>query len=134
VSGAFLDTNVVVYAFTDDAKSERAQDLLGERCAISIQVLNEFAHVARRKLGFGWPQVRTALADVRTLCPVVAPLNAALHDEALRLAERYGFSIHDALIVSAALATGCDVLYSEDLAHGQTIDGRLRVENPFVDG
>jgi len=50
----------------------------------------------------------------------------------MRLCQRYGFSIYDGTVVASALETGCRVLYTEDLQHGQVIDG-LRIENPFVE-
>jgi predicted nucleic acid-binding protein len=46
----FLDTDVLVYAFTDDPKGRRAQELLSKGCVISVQILNEFTNVASRKL------------------------------------------------------------------------------------
>jgi predicted nucleic acid-binding protein len=52
--------------------------------------------------------------------------------EAFRIAERYGFSFYDSLIISAALESGCNTLYSEDMQHGQLIENRLKIVNPFV--
>ena len=132
MSRAFVDTNVVVYAFIDDPRADQAAALIASRCAVSVQVLNEFAHVGRRKLGFTWPELRAALAEIQSMSFAVVPLNPVIHQDALRVAERYNFSIYDALIVAAALSADCDTLYSEDLKHGQVIDGRLKVVNPFV--
>jgi predicted nucleic acid-binding protein len=53
------------------------------------------------------------------------------HDQALRIAERYGFQIYDSLIVAAALEAGCTTLYSEDMQDGQSID-TLTIRNPFA--
>jgi predicted nucleic acid-binding protein len=58
-------------------------------------------------------------------------LTPETHDVGLRLAERYGFALYDAMIVAAALLAGCGTLYSEDLQHGQRIDERLVVCDPF---
>ncbi len=127
----FLDTNVVVYAFSDDPRAAVAQDLLARRCHISVQVLDEFTHVARRKLGFDWNEVSAALADIRLLCDRIHPLELDTHDHAIALAERYGFSIYDALIVASALKAGCDILHSEDVRDGLVVEGRLRIANPF---
>jgi predicted nucleic acid-binding protein len=49
----------------------------------------------------------------------------------LRVAERYSYSMFDALIVASALEAGSDTLWSEDMQHGMLIDGRLRIANPF---
>ena len=126
-----LDTNVLVYAFTTDRRAEVAQDLLRRGCAISVQGLNEFTNVARRKLGMSWPEVGEALAAIRTLCPVILPLDVATHERALQVAERHGCSFFDALVIAAALAGGCRELLSEDFHDGLVIDGRLRIIDPF---
>ena len=127
----FLDTNVLIYAFTSDPRAAVAQALLDRGGVISVQVLNEFANVARRKLGMEWRERREALAAVRVLCRTIVPLDLAIHDAALRLAERYGATIFDSLVVAAALRTGCDTLLSEDMQAGMVFDGGLRVVNPF---
>jgi predicted nucleic acid-binding protein len=54
------------------------------------------------------------------------------HDRGLDIAERFGFSLYDSMIVSSALESGCTVLYSEDMQHGQKIDAQLVVLNPFL--
>ncbi len=131
VAKAFFDSNVLLYLLSADvAKAERAEALLAQGGTISVQVLNEFASVATRKCAMSHSDIREALLPIRGLCEVV-PLTLEIHDRALRVAERYGFSIYDALIVGAALDAGCDTLYSEDLQDGQIIDGVLTINNPF---
>src|SRR5438874_4687010 len=131
MSGDFLDSNILVYAFTDDPRAAAAQALLGRGCAISVQGLNEFANVARRKLGKSWQEIRNDLAAIRTVCANILPIDVATHAAALRLAERHGFAFFDALMLASALEAGSDTLWSEDMQHGMTIDGRLRIANPF---
>ena len=128
---AFLDSNVVVYAFSDDPRNAAAEDLLGRGCEISVQVLNEFANVARRKLGFSWTEITEAVGAITTLSRAVHPLDLATHQDAFRLAERHKFGLYDALIVASALRAGCTALYSEDLQHGLVVEEQLRIENPF---
>lgn len=128
---AFLDSNVVIYAFCDDPRNALAEELLGRGCEISVQVLNEFTNVARRKLGFPWAEITDAVEAITILSRAVHPLDLATHQEAVRLAERYGLGFYDALIVASALRAGCAVLYSEDMQHGLTIDQRLKIVNPF---
>jgi predicted nucleic acid-binding protein len=130
-AGAFLDTNVLVYAFTTDRRAPAAQALLGRGCVTSVQTLNEFTNVARRKLGMTWREGRDALAAIRTLCRAISPNDIETHEEALRIAERHGYTIFDALIVAAALRARCAILYSEDMQDGITIGGRLRIVDPF---
>ena len=128
---AFLDTNVLIYAFTQDARADAAEALLAQGCDISVQVLNEFANVARRKLDFDWAQLGEALEAIASLCNAVHPLDLATHKEAMRLAECYGFWVFDALIVASALRAGCSLIYSEDMHDGLIVDGGLTIINPF---
>ena len=96
-----------------------------------MQVLNEFASVAHRKLKMPWPEVAETLLDVRAWCGPPVPLTLATHEMALRLATRDGFAFYDALIVAAALEAGCGTLLTEDMQDGRTVEGRLTIRNPF---
>lgn len=129
--GSFIDTNVLVYlAGTDSSKAERAETLLREGGTISVQVLNELANVARRKLGFSWDEVSSFLDSLRGLVDVV-PLDEGVHEEGLRIGRRYGLSVYDGMIVGAALIAGCETLWSEDMHHGLVIEDRMQIRNPF---
>src|SRR5664279_3770447 len=115
----FFDTNVLLYLLSNDAaKADRAEALLATGGVVSVQVLNEFASVASRKLTMTIPEVREILSTVRSVC-VVKSVDVETHDLGLELAERYGFSIYDGLIVAAAVRAGCAILYTEDLQPGQ---------------
>jgi predicted nucleic acid-binding protein len=129
----FLDSNVLVYAFTTDVRAPRAQELLERGCLINVQILNEFANVALRKLKMSWTELNEALADIRTLCPTIAPITLDTHAAGLQHAERYGLSVYDGLVVAAALEAGCATLWSEDMQHGLLIEKRLKILNPFMD-
>lgn len=129
---AFFDTNLVVYAFIQtDSRSNAADRLLAAGGTISIQVMNEFVNVARRKHALTWPQIETSLQALRRLCGDPRPLTLSTHEAGVRIAARYGYRIYDALIIASAAESGCRTLYSEDLANGQTIEG-VRIVNPFV--
>ena len=127
----FLDSNVLVYAFTSDPRATRAQELLERGCILGVQGLNEFTNVARRRLGMTWGEVREALAAIRIICRTILPINIDTHTGALRIAERYGYGIFDALMIASALSTNCGVLWSEDMQDGIIVDRRLRIANPF---
>lgn len=129
--GSFVDSNVLIYAFTADPRAAAAQALLERGCVTSVQGLNEFTNVARRKLGMTWDEVREALVAIRNVCQAILPLDIETHADALRIAERYGYAIFDALIVASARRADCDTLWSEDMQDGVVIDGRLRIANPF---
>lgn len=127
----FLDTNILIYAFSDDPRTSTAEKLLSDGGEISVQVLNEFSNVARKKLQFDWQQLGEALGIVRGLASRVNPLNVETHIEGIALAERHGISIYDGLIVASAIQAGCDILYSEDMHDGLGIGEQLRIVNPF---
>ena len=130
-SDRFFDTNVLLYLLSgDEAKADRAEIELGVGGIVSAQVLNEFASAATRKLKMSMAEVREVLATVRTVCSVV-PITEETHDLGLQLVERYKLGVYDSMIVAAALIAKCKTVVSEDLQHGQTFNGTLRVRNPF---
>ena len=127
----FFDTNVVFYLLSEDAaKADHAEELLSAGGRVSVQVLNEFAAVASRKLHMGWTDIGEILTQVRAVCQV-EPLSIETHERGLAIAARYGLSVYDAMIVASALLAGCKNLYSEDLQHGQIFEQQLTVRNPF---
>ena len=131
MKGSFFDTNVLVYlASADPVKADRAEEMIRNGGVISVQVLNELANVARRKMRLTWPDTRGFLSLLRSLLTVL-PVTVETHQNGLALAERYNLSTYDAMIVAAALQAGCDRLWSEDMQHGMEFDQALRVVNPF---
>jgi predicted nucleic acid-binding protein len=127
----FFDTNVLVYlASGDPGKADRAERVIGAGGAVSVQVLNELANVARRKMQMSWTDTHAFLNMVRNVLTVHA-LTVETHEIGLRLAEKYRLSIYDAMIAASALQAGCDALWSEDMKHGLAVDGILRILNPF---
>lgn len=94
-------------------------------------MLNEVANVARRKMAMSWAETHALLSSLRGVL-AVHPVTIETHEAGLALAERYRFSIYDAMIAAAALLAGCERLWSEDMQHGLAIEGRLRIVNPFA--
>jgi len=129
---AFIDTNVVIYALgPNSAKTSLAASLFAYHPTISTQVLSETANVALKKLALPLSETGKLLAMLEATCRVEIVTPATLQ-RALDIAGRYGFSWYDSLIVATALEAECDTLYTEDLQHGQLIEGRLTVTNPFL--
>jgi predicted nucleic acid-binding protein len=129
----FIDTNVLAYAYDGDspAKREIARRVLNDLggAVISTQVLLELYAVLTRKLGL--PQ-ETAYQAVDALMDLeVVPTDERLVSDGLRLSVDSNISHWDALIVVAASRAGCDTLLTEDLSHGQVIEG-VRIVNPFA--
>lgn len=129
-----VDSNVIAYLFSGDAaKADRAEALVvrgSPKPVISTQVMNEVTLVMSRKMGLSWPEINLLLGDVEEFCAIV-PLTLEIHKEARRVAEHYGFRFYDSCIIAFALLEDCEVLYSEDMQHGQVIFDRLTVINPF---
>ncbi len=131
VAEPFFDTNVLLYLVSaDTGKADVAEATIAAGGHVSVQVLNEFVSVARRKAGLDWREIDEVLGLVRSMCRV-HPLTVETHDSARKLAEDYGLGLYDASIVASALLAGCTVLYSEDLQDGRRFERRLQVRNPF---
>ena len=128
---AFIDTNVLVHAQGAGPKSDTARQVILAGGVVSVQVMNEFAAVLRRKFRLEWDLIADALADVREALGPVRPIDVDIHLRAVDLARSHDFSFHDSLIVASALAAGCDTLLTEDLQAGRRIAG-LTIVNPFT--
>ena len=128
----FFDTNLLLYLFSSSAeKADTVETLLSEGGTISVQVLNEFAAVARRKLQMTFAEI-SETADTLTQTLKVVPLTLEIHRRGLQLAERYGYSVYDAMILAAALESGCKQLLTEDLQHQQRVESTLDIVDPFA--
>jgi predicted nucleic acid-binding protein len=129
----FLDTNVLIYAYSDDEPDKqaiaRALCSLPDRW-ISTQVMIEFSNIARRKMGMDWETITLALLELRKNFKVLTTTDATII-MASRLADRYQLSWFDSLIVSASLEAKANTLYSEDLNNSQVYENQITVINPF---
>jgi predicted nucleic acid-binding protein len=133
----FIDTNVLIYWLDDSARADVVEQLLAGESVISVQVLNEFVNVLRRKRAM-------PMADIQLLCNTlistceVYDLSVRTHLTALTLMTRYNLSLYDANIVAAAGLSGCAILCSEDMQDGLNIKlidsvggNTLSIRNPF---
>ncbi|WP_037087721.1 PIN domain-containing protein [Neorhizobium vignae] len=127
----FLDTNILVYAFTKDTRAATAQQLVGSPFVLSTQGLNEFANVARKKLRHPLELIEEAIEAISKLAWMIVPMDQQMTMTALKLVGRYNFAFYDALMVAAALKADCTRYYSEDLQDGLVVEGKLTVINPF---
>lgn len=134
----FVDTNVWVYRFDrrEPEKSSLIRDWLrnlafDHEIVISTQVLIEFRSVLSRKLkpAMSGEAIHEALKVLAQF--EVVPANSNLVIDAHKLAQAAKLSWFDALIVEAAIRSGCGTLYTEDLTHGQRF-GKLSVVNPLA--
>ena len=140
MSGSFfLDTNIFIYLFDSSSpkKQRRAKELIREavttrKGVISYQVVQEFFNVALKRFS----QPLTVPEAEEYLIKIFHPLltvhsSEPIFIDALRLSQRYPLSWYDSLIVAAAIAGRCDMLFSEDLQHGQKF-GSLQIIDPFI--
>lgn len=134
---AFIDTNVLIYWVDDSARADVVEQLLVQECVISVQVLNEFANVLRKKRAMALPDVETLCTTLIDTCEVL-DLSVRTHQTALSLMARYNFSVYDANIVAAAALSDCALLYTEDMQEGLNLKvpglasaSSLVIRNPF---
>ncbi len=106
--------------------------LLDDGVVVSVQVLNEFANVARRKFRFDWHPIEEILAELRSLLEPPLPRTVSIHEAGLSIAQRYKHALYDSLLKAAATEAGCTTLYSEEMQHGHKI-GSLTISNPFAE-
>ena len=134
----FLDSNVLTYWVATGQRADQVEQLLAGNAVISVQVLNEFANVLRKKQNMPLPAIRELVDTLLQTCEV-CDLTVRIHCAALELAGRYKIGIYDANMLAAAGESGCAVVYSEDMQHGISIkmpktlnDGSLSIKNPFI--
>lgn len=132
MSAEFFDTTIILYLLDCEPKADIAETCLSGGGIISVQVLNESYVNCLRKAGMTHDETGAFLHLIRDLCSVV-PLTVETHDIGRAVAERYRLSVYDSMIVAAALQSGCDVLWCEDMQDGLLVEGTLRIVNPFRD-
>jgi len=129
----FLDTNILLYTYssTEPIKQEIAQNIvINNKTFISTQVLQELTNILTKKFKFSYQKATGVIEE----CCVNSDLSTNTKNTILlahQIADKYGFSFYDSLIVSAALECDCSILYSEDMQHNQLISKTLRIVNPF---
>ena len=126
----FFDTNLLVYSIsTEGEKTAIAEALIASGGVISVQVLNEFVNIARKKRKMDWNEIHTELAVFSSVLRVV-PLTIEIHERELWLTQNHIFALYDSMIVAAAELAGCSILYTEDMNAG-FVTGGLTLVNPF---
>lgn len=129
-----LDTNVIVYLYSDDEPGKKviADFLINEEeIVITRQVVNEICNVLIRKYSKSPTDVRNVLKELRQI-PVLE-LTDRITWKALDLIELYRFSFWDSMLIASALENRCEIFYTEDLQHGQIIENKLKIVNPFIE-
>ena len=131
----FIDTNILIYNYSEEKdKRERALRIIEENqdkdIVISLQIVNEFVNILKKKFQKDHEEIRNALEEIESVF-VIWELSLNLIKDSIRVSERYKYSYYDSLVISAALDSGCSILYTEDMQHNQSIDNKLKIINPF---
>ena len=134
----FLDTNVLIYWIDAGPRADQVEQWLAEDAVISVQVLNEFANLLRKKRNLPLAAIAELVGTLLHTCEV-CDLTVRVHRAALALAARYKLGIYDANILAAAAEMGCAAVFSQDMQNGMSIKipdslggGALSIKNPFL--
>ena len=129
----FIDSNVLIYAYSEEEiKREKALGIIKmNESIISIQVINEFVNVVKKKFNKKNDEILEALEEIEEQLVIWDNYNLHLTKKAINLNDRYKYSYYDCLIIAAALEAECSVLYTEDMHHNHLIEDKLRITNPF---
>jgi predicted nucleic acid-binding protein len=128
----FADSNVLVYALDKTSRKQSiAFSIWREGVTVSTQVIMEFTNVCLRKLKMSKEDTFENALNLLEGAHV-KPVTKELVRQSFTLSMKYGFSHWDSLIVASALQAGCSTLYTEDMHHGQVIEDKLKIVNPFI--
>jgi len=131
---SFVDTNLLIYSISSDPlKSAQVESLFRDTgdLIISTQVVSEFVHTCHRKKLLPAPDIQSVVEDFLLFFELHTVGESTIFS-AFDVKTKLGYSWYDSLIIAAALESDCSCLFSEDLQHGQVIEGRLTIQNPFV--
>ena len=129
-----IDTNIWLYAFLDtgeEEKSLRAKQLFEQvEPMLSVQVVNEICVNLIKKADFPEEQITRLIQSFYEKYPIVE-MDEGILLTASELRQEYSFSFCDSMVVACALAANAEILYSEDMQHGLSVRGVLKIINPF---
>jgi predicted nucleic acid-binding protein len=131
---AFVDTNILVYLYSEDEVKKRAAAygaIERYNCITSTQALTEFSNVCIKKLHIQTEIISKSIDEITTACTVI-PVEQETIKKALDLHSKYGYSYYDCLILASALMCSCTLLLTEDLRNRQVIENSLTIHNIFL--
>ncbi|MEQ8168825.1 MAG: PIN domain-containing protein [Candidatus Eremiobacterota bacterium] len=128
----FLDSNILLYAIgNDNYKKSLSIELIKKTPVITVQVLNEISNIMIRKLKLSYQDIHRIIDFIIRKC-IIKSIDIITIRKALDISEKYKYSYYDSLIISSALENNCNILYTEDMHHGQNIENILKIINPFL--
>jgi predicted nucleic acid-binding protein len=131
----FIDTNILLYSYSknEPIKQQKSLEVINENIDFSIiskQVINEISNIFFRKFALNATQIKQNINDIYQAISVV-DFDKEIQFLAIEIKQKHQIQFYDALIIATAIQNNCNILYSEDMQHSQTID-RLKIINPFV--
>jgi predicted nucleic acid-binding protein len=131
----FIDTNILLYSYSknEPIKQQKSLEVINENidfAIISKQVINEISNIFFRKFALNATQIKQNINDIYQAISVV-DFDKETQFLAIEIKQKHQIQFYDALIIATAIQNNCNILYSEDMQHSQTID-RLKIINPFV--
>jgi len=130
----FIDSNILIYTYSKTEPEKKAKVLSlfeTENISLSTQVINEFIWIMNRKFDVDMDSLLIISNNFFELFDVSLVSRATIH-MAIGLSQKLKYSYWDSLILSSALEKRCNILYTEDMQHGQIIENNLKIINPFV--
>lgn len=128
-----VDTNILLYSIDlfDPAKQATSIELIAKAPYISSQLISEFSNVCLRKWKFPKEKVGAVVTAMVSKCEFI-PVTRQIIVHAVEIMKKYQLQFFDAIIITAALEEGCEILYSEDMQHKLLVEKSLRIVNPFI--
>ena len=128
-----LDSNILIYAFANnnDFRKSIAKDIIAKCNIISIQAVNETSYILLKKFKLPKEELEKVIQFMKNQF-IISSLTTNILDQTIALCKKYDFSFWDSMMIAAALENHCSIIYTEDLSHGQLIENRLRIINPFI--
>ena len=132
---AFFDTNIFIYLYAEKEREKQTvcKDAINkaDECITSTQILNEISNVLIKKWQMPVDTVKTIHRDIKQISDEVVYIKEDTIDKAVDLHFKYGFSYYDCLMLSSALESNCQTIFTEDMSDGQVIENTLTIVNPF---
>jgi len=133
----FIDSNIWLYAFieTPDKENKRKRRIASKTIQqndliVSVQVINEICVNLLKKTDLSEEEIRALILSFYSKY-YVTEIEKSILIQASQLRRKYRFAFWDSIIVSTALISNCEILYSEDMQDGLEVEGKLRIVNPF---
>ena len=133
----FLDTNILIYAYSDSdpQKREIALDMINHSISelnlfICTHNLSEFVSTLIR-LRQPISYIKECIFELSESF-IISPISHSTIIEAIRLYQNYKFQWFDSIIIASAIENNCTTIFTEDFNNGQYVDKKLLIKNPFL--